>query len=130
MFRRQPNIITVNAPTQTEYVVREVHEHRAPTDDSARLLREMEASAEAKVIKSVRVENCPIDCVIQVMEDAMNDDRIARAVMKINGATIVAEARAGLRDQGQGELLQRLKDDAAQKIATKLVFDALGTMER
>ena len=37
--------VIVPGRTQTEYVTREVHEHRAPTDASVKLLREMEQKA-------------------------------------------------------------------------------------
>jgi hypothetical protein len=42
----------------------EVHEHRAPTDESVRLLREMEQAAEQKLLDSFRLEGCEVDCVV------------------------------------------------------------------
>ena len=56
----EPNVVFVPVErTRTEYVTRNVNvtEHRAPTDESVKLLREMEAKAEAEVIKAVAVGN-------------------------------------------------------------------------
>ncbi len=41
---------------RTEYVTREVHEHRAPTDESVALLAEMEEKARARIIERYRVD--------------------------------------------------------------------------
>ncbi len=46
-----------------------ITENRAPTDESVRLLKEMETAARDKVQASIRVENCPVDCVLNAWED-------------------------------------------------------------
>ena len=46
-------IILAPGRTRTEYVTREVHEHRAPTDESVKLLREMEQKARDQVIEAI-----------------------------------------------------------------------------
>lgn len=61
-----------------------VHEHRAPTDESVRLLREMEASARKAVEKAVRVTNSPIDCVIHVQQDHLSDEVKWRCFYTLN----------------------------------------------
>lgn len=47
MFDRA--VIIAPGRTETQYVTREVHEHRAPTDESIKILRDMEAKAWARV---------------------------------------------------------------------------------
>ena len=92
---KQPNIVVVPVPgeTRTEYVTREVHEHRAPTDASVKLLREMEQAAEAKVIDAVRVGNTSFECVVRRERDEMNDQVLFRAVFKLNGRQETADYR-------------------------------------
>lgn len=68
-----------------ESLTTNVHEHKAPTDESVRLLREMEATARAAVERAVRVENSPIDCVIHVTQDSMSDRTDWRCIYKLNG---------------------------------------------
>lgn len=63
----------------------DVHEHRAPTDQSVKLLREMEKKAEKNVLSTVRLTDCPVDCVIHHMQSAITQ-RIHFVIMyKING---------------------------------------------
>jgi hypothetical protein len=50
----------------------EVHEHRAPTDDSVKLLREMEHAALERVLSTIRLEGSPVDCAIVHMRDHLN----------------------------------------------------------
>ncbi len=56
-----------------------VHEHRAPTDESVRLLKEMEAAAQAKVDKAIRTTGMGFDCVVQMEQDFANDSIILTA---------------------------------------------------
>ena len=67
-----------------------ITEHRAPTDDSVRLLVEMERAAERKVIEAVRVTDTPVECVIHVREDFLNDRRTYVAVFKVGGSKMTA----------------------------------------
>jgi len=90
--------IVVATPTRTEYVTRNVHIHRAPTDESVRLLKEMEDAAEKKIIESVHVKSNAFECVVHVMDDALSDEKIYRAVFSLNGKTMTAEHRHSARD--------------------------------
>jgi hypothetical protein len=60
---------TVRAGDQHHHHRTEVHEHRAPTDASVKLLREMEQAALDKVLGAIRLEGCPVDCVILRMRE-------------------------------------------------------------
>lgn len=61
----------------------EVHEHRAPTDDSVKLLREMEQAALDKVMGTFRLEGCEVDCVLVHQRDHMNDEHRFRVRYKM-----------------------------------------------
>ena len=73
--RDEPNVVIVQQPARTEYVDRHVTvtEKRAPTDESVKLLREMEAKAEAEVVKAVSVSNSTFECVIHQQIDNLSD---------------------------------------------------------
>ncbi len=49
----------------------EVHEHRAPTDDSVRLLREMEQRVRDEVVKTTIVRDTDFECVVYKTADLM-----------------------------------------------------------
>ncbi|WP_347220270.1 hypothetical protein [Chryseobacterium sp.] len=62
-----------------------VHEHKAPTDESVKLLAELEKKAQEKVDKAVRVGNTPIDVVIHTYDDWSNHHKKFAIHYKLNG---------------------------------------------
>lgn len=63
----------------------EVTEKRAPTDESVRLLREMEAAVTARIVDAVRVTGTPVECVVHKQEDFLNQRTSYRVVYAMNG---------------------------------------------
>lgn len=125
---RQPIFVHVTQPTQTEYVTREVHEHRAPTDESVKILKEMERAAEAKVIEAIKVGDTTFECVVHRALDHMSDEVVMRAVFGLNGKKETAEHRVGtrtLRDDGEPALWIGLRDEIAKVIATRMIESAM-----
>lgn len=88
----EPQILVIDN-TRTEHVslTTTVHEHRAPTDESVRLLKEMEEKAERKLVESIHVGDTLVECVIHVWQDHASDCTRVRAVFKINGKQETAE---------------------------------------
>lgn len=98
-----------------------MHEHRAPTDESVRVLREMEAAAEKKVLDAVRVENTLVECVVHSYEDYLNDMARYKAVFKINGVKREATHECGIGEQSQEQIAMALRDAVAKVIATEMI---------
>lgn len=121
---RVPPVINVNMPTRTEYVTREVHEHRAPTDESVRLLDEFKSAAEAKVAQAIRVADTPIEMVVHIADDMLNDQVIYAAVFKINGKTHTARIHANRRSD-RGSAAVALRDAVSREIANAIIGPAL-----
>jgi hypothetical protein len=128
MFRRQPAIINVHQPTRTEYVTRTVVEKRAPTDESVRLLAEMEQAARDRIVQSIRVNTNEVSCQILVFNEPHSTDFIARAVLDINGQRVTADVR--LNPDDQSNFMKTLRDAVASEIATKVLTDAFSKMDR
>ena len=84
MFNR-----TVINPTRTQYVTRsvevELHEHRAPTDESLKLLREMEEKVQASFIRRIDARDTAIPFETHSVRDALNDKLLFISVFSING---------------------------------------------
>jgi len=100
-----------------------VTEKRAPTDESVRLLREMEAAANDRVLEAVRLTGNGFECVAQAMRDATTGDMILRAAFSLNGKKMTAEARGyNLRAY---ELVEKLVEAVAAKLAAEIVAAAL-----
>lgn len=104
-----------------------ITEHRAPTDDSVRLLAEMQRAAERKVIEAVRVTDTPVECVIHVREDFMNQKTTYMAVFKVGGSKMTATYDA-LPDDDKDKVAIGIRDAVAKEIANRLVSGAMPQM--
>jgi hypothetical protein len=126
MFRK-PEVFIVNQPGRTEYVTRTVNEHRAPTDQSVALLKDMEEAARSKVVESVKVGDATFECVVHTMRDCASDDTIAVAIFSLNGKKMEAKYRHR-HDANKVALMEGLRDEMAREIATHILMPALASM--
>lgn len=106
-----------------------VTEKRAPTDESVRLLREMESAAKANVLKAVRVENSPIDCVLHQLTDPLTGDIKFRAHIKVNGACIQVDHTSRMFDKPE-DIAIALCDSLSQRIAAEVLSKAFESCMR
>jgi hypothetical protein len=90
----------------------EVHEHRAPTDQSIKLLTDMESAARSKLLSVNRLVDNTLDATWHVFDDPAAFDLKALLQFKLNGREFKIEV----------ELERRLtKLEQARKVADKLV---------
>lgn len=108
----------------------EVHEHhastsvhvtekRAPTDESVRLLAEMEAAALARVKAAIRVTDTRFECVVHVVEDCMNDRKLLAAMFSLNGHKLEARTHVDNRSTENG--IEKLVKEVALVIACEIL---------
>jgi hypothetical protein len=62
-----------------------VTEKRAPTDESVRLLREMENTAKKEVLKAVQLPSNDLSGVVHLMRDYMSCSTNVAVLFKLNG---------------------------------------------
>lgn len=105
-----------------------VHEHRAPTDESVRLLREMEQAARDKVVQAIRLENAPIDCVVHAQDNAMNGDRDFCVFVRVNGKRIEVRRSFNLLDATVEKVANGLLAAVSKRIAEELLAPAFGRL--
>lgn len=123
---KTPSVIVIPGETRTEYVTRTVHEHRAPTDASVELFKEMEQAAKVKILESVNVGNTTFECVVHREYDAMSDAVVFRAIFRLNGARETAEFLVPKRKPDDTAAAHRgLRDAIASVIASRMLVDAL-----
>jgi hypothetical protein len=70
---------------QPSYGYAEIKEVRAPTDDSVRLLREMEEKAREQVLKTVRLEDNVLKSVIHTYRNPLSCDVKFCVQLELNG---------------------------------------------
>ncbi len=121
-----PKVLVLNQPSRTEYVTRDVHEHRAPTDESVKLLREMEGKAKEQIIKAVHVGDTTFECVVHQMRHAEDQSQSLRAVFSMNGKKMTVTVRDhGWEANDEKKLAMKLRDEMASEIATTILLPAL-----
>lgn len=121
-------------PGVSQHHTHTITENRAPTDESVRLLKEMEKAAQDKVLGSIRLENCPIDCVIHAYQDFMGFDLQFIVRLKINNKIIEIKhihrrKSSSLEDERQA-VISGLRTCVAERIAAELLGQAFAKADR
>jgi hypothetical protein len=62
-----------------------IEENRAPTDESVRILMELEQAARNKIDASYRLNDNGFECVIQLFYEPETGDTHARVIFSLNG---------------------------------------------
>lgn len=98
----------------------EVTENRAPTIESVKLLRELEAEARARIIDSVRVDDCPVDIVLHTDFSLERMSYAAAAIFSIGGQKqrVTVETPSCARPE---ELLELVLPAVAKSIAETIL---------
>ncbi len=68
-----------------QYGFYEHKEYRAPTDDSVKLLREMEEKAQEQILKSVRLDNNALKSVVHMYRNHLSCEIIFAVQIELNG---------------------------------------------
>lgn len=112
------------------YERREIHEHRAPTDESVRLLKEMEEKAREKMLAAVPLKSNAFEGVLFVELDGMNMEYVLAVRARINGKKIEAVVREYAKGaEAIREAMPKLRDELAKQIATEIIMDSLEKTE-
>jgi hypothetical protein len=123
MFNKSLTLVQPHAASSTKTV----HKHRAPTDDSVRLLREMENAARAKIVDAVHVGDSNFECVIHTMKKHEDQTMHLLAIFSINGHKMqVRHVEQGLR-YDKIVAFKALRDKMAEVIATEVLTAVIDT---
>lgn len=124
MFDRHVHVL---GPSSVD-VQTHVTEQRAPTDESVRLLKEMEAAAREKALATVRLEGNGFNGVIHVHHDHLSCDVVLWCLYEWRGEKRRVFYRDTDRDTGTParriELLMGLRDELAKDIAGAVLSSA------
>jgi hypothetical protein len=103
----------------------DVHEHRAPTDASVKLLREMQDAAQKATDEVIVVSNNKFECVIHRIKSYVDDRVVMRAVFLLNGRRMNAEYSCYSMIATQEMLMRGIRDAIALEIANVCLADIL-----
>lgn len=117
---------------RTEYVTKTVNvtEKRAPTDESVRLLKEMEEAARTKIEDTFVLKNNGFECRIYTQLECNTYDYVITAVYLLNGKKLRSEARVSKYDiESSGmekhvKLFEAIQAEVAKDIARTILLPA------
>ncbi|CAB4122678.1 hypothetical protein UFOVP33_36 [uncultured Caudovirales phage] len=102
-----------------------VTEKRAPTDESVRLLREMETKAKAEVIKAITLNDHRFDGVIHSMMEHLTGTHILRFVYSVNGKKLTTDFRIDMFDTSPEKWIPKFIDAVAKDLALSVLAEPM-----
>jgi len=107
---------------------KEVHEHRAPTDDSIRIYEECMQKARASYAGSVKVDNTELDVKVVLYEDTYAIDGLKALVKaKVNGVEYEQEYTSSRYEFDEHEIIEQFYTEIVQGIVAKELREVLFT---
>lgn len=104
----------------------EVHEHRAPTDKSVELLRDMEKAARDKILETIRLEDAGVDCVVVHQRPMQTGDDEFAIRYRLGGETVTLRHTVERRrSESAGEYRQRVVDELVDLLARNIAVRLL-----
>ena len=97
-----------------------VQEHRAPTDKSVELLREMEQKTKDEIINSVVVKDNGFNAVIHSQKDFMSNMMLYKIIYTLNGEKRVADFSA-YDDVSYETVIQQMMNKVAENISREIL---------
>jgi len=110
-------------------VEKTVHEKRAPTDESVRLLREMEKAVEEKVISAIRINDSLFDAVLHQQFDLLNYQKMFMCVIKLNGEKFSVRFNCN-EGTSRDEITIGIRDAIAKEIANRITYSVIRDLSK
>lgn len=105
----------------------EIHEHKAPTDESIKILNEMQEKARKDLLASVKVENNIFSCVITLFQqEIMTNSHVFMVKFNLNGNEYFMEDRVSnteIRRNPIEHVMRKIFEKVAEEITKKLFND-------
>lgn len=99
-----------------------IEEKRAPTDESVRLLRDMESKAREQVIKSVTLPSNDLRGTIHVMRDALSCGDRFRVLFSLNGKKHEHSFfMDDFQNEGPEDVAQKIVDELSRYLASAIL---------
>jgi len=129
MFNRTSNLYhNYTGPSSISVVHK-----RAPTDDSVRLLKEMEDAVIQNIVDSITVNNNEFNCKIYYMRDNLNMDNKYSIVYSLNGnkhvCNITIPQEMGHSNEIQQKQIKLIHSALAEDIASQILMSSVNLTE-
>ena len=114
----------------TKYYLERLHtnvnvtEKRAPTDDSVRLLKEMERAAYDKIVAAIDLDSNLVKGRVHVMKDYLSGKNKFAVLMDINGKRVEIKVSTNEHDSPEAQL-HEVYDTIGKRIAAEVMPDVM-----
>lgn len=116
--------LTVMDARSPSHVTQTVHEHKAPTDESVKLLMEMQNKVMANLLGQIRVENNGFEIVAYAFNDVSKFEK--KVCIKYKIGTVEHTVDVSFRYTATvREMANKLVDELARDLAKNLLQPAL-----
>lgn len=115
MFGRIPDVMNVNAKVDVDVV-----EKRAPTDESVRLLMEMQRKAEENRLSAILTQSTDMQVLVELHEEFLTMGLRAVAAAKLNGR-VIRSATLIRREEAIDITVKRIAEDLGKAIAEAFI---------
>lgn len=129
------NYITRPQSPYPQTIHAETHEHRAPTDDSIAMLREMEAKARDQLIMQIKLPDGPVPLAAMVQYDGAKDCTWFAVKVKLGSKEKLVKWHAYLdyrdeRDKAIDEIFKGCCEAVAKELMTGVMAELVKTLRR
>ena len=112
-------IVAPDRGTKNIYEKRTVHEHRAPTDESVKLLQEMEQAAKDNFLGRFDFKDNKLNGAVAVMSDYLNNEFVLVILFSLNGHEHRAEVRESMSNH------KAITEDTAKYLLAESIAKAV-----
>lgn len=113
------------SPRYPQSIHSETHEHRAPTDESVKLLRELEAKAQDSVMLAIRSDDNAFKFSAAVFDDIANFNRTLRIQYSLNGDLRDLSIDLPNNTRNFEEIIMQVRESIIKSLATQMVVGAI-----
>ena len=124
MFNRTNYVTVKDGPT---YVTKTTTEYRAPTDESVRLLKEMEEKAREKIIDTFTVNDTHFECKFFQEMDVTTQEMKYVVIYSMNGKkrTVNVRVEQGVVADNYKKLISAVANDIAHAMLADVFVKAM-----
>jgi len=113
----------LRTPPQTNFT--NITEHRAPTDESVRLLAEFEKAANDKILKAQKLDNNLVSAMLWTMLEVHSFKKNFAILVSINGEKIKVEFSLDTTMLSEQEVFEKIYEKLSETICSKLMGDVI-----
>lgn len=125
MFNTTKVYNTTNHPKTIE-----VNEHRAPTDESIKILREMEEKVMNNIISMGKIEDNIFNTKWYIFHDNYSWEEKCRCVFTLNGKEYKFEFYLPSKYTEKSQIIPKIKEDLLKKLSEVLMDDLFRNCEK